>query len=53
MLACKGAYVEAYQDWMKKNGGKLPHELTNPYLDTSPKLKCQNKPVYETGAKVI
>jgi hypothetical protein len=53
MLGCRGAYPGTYTEWVKDNGGQLPHELSYPYMNTNPKLKCPtNVTNFNFGAKV-
>jgi len=54
MFACRGARDFAYGRWMKYDNedGKLPHEMTDPYRNSNPRLSCPDEPVYNTGTKV-
>jgi hypothetical protein len=53
MTACQGAFPGSYTNWVKENGGQLPHEMFYPYLNTNPKLKCPtNVTNFSFGAKV-
>jgi len=52
-FGCKGAYIRAYPLWLaNKNGGFVNHENNYPYLNSHPKLKCQNVQHWSAGAKI-
>eukprot|EP00095_Tigriopus_kingsejongensis_P011384 maker-scaffold68_size422247-snap-gene-0.15 protein:Tk11384 transcript:maker-scaffold68_size422247-snap-gene-0.15-mRNA-1 annotation:"cathepsin l-like" len=51
---CNGATIGAYTNFLSDNlDGQLPHELNDPYKNTSPRLSCPNVARYNTGAKVV
>ena len=55
MYGCKGAWFHNYNELLVSLGGQGPHEVTYPYLNTSPKLTCPtgtSATVYNGGAKV-
>jgi len=49
---CNGAQMYSYTKWIVENRRKLSHENANPYLNTSPKLRCPRENPYRQGAQV-